>query len=310
MTISIFNLLTLPYLNYYELVKNEGGQEFILQLQFNLNIFYMIELLLLIFVLGIYNVFTKETLALRAEAGFQIATLTYLGSWREMFEGGADPELRRAFLDLVQVLILVRLLRITKFLDELEQWEFFVRSIKVMQGPFFNLCLSVYSVFFFYTLIGMDLFGGKINCQLFVDIDRINGEDSEISPDYMWLNFNDYASGLITLFSMMLFNNWQFIWQQFNFAVESDLKTNSFFLSFIILSSYIIMNILMAFVIDVYTSIEESVRKEKDEKKAIVKFGEHALQWEYEQSKKVGLQLFKNLSSLGTNAFGAVKNLH
>ena len=70
------------------------------------------------------------------------------------------------------------------------------------------------------------------------------------------------------------------------------------------------MNILMAFVIDVYTSIEESVRKEKDEKKAIVKFGEHALQWEYEQSKRVGLQLFKNLSSLGTNAFGAVKNLH
>lgn len=58
--------------------------------------------------------------------------------------------------------------------------------------------------------------------------------------------------------------------------------TNSFFLSFIILSAYIIMNILMAFVIDVYTSIEESVRKEKEEKKAIVKFGEHALQWQYE----------------------------
>lgn len=239
-------------------------------------------------------------------------------------DGGADVETRRAFLDLVQVLILVRLLRITKFLDELEQWEFFVRSIKVMQGPFFNLCFSVYSVFYFYTLIGMEVFGGKINCQLFKDINNLN-EDTDISPDYMWLNFNDFASGLITLFSMMLFNNWQFIWQQFNFAVESDMITNGFFLSFIILSSYIIMNILMAFVIDVYTSIEESVRKEKDEKKAIVKFGEHALRWEQERSENLGMQIFKGLydsgklvtdfgfsmgQKLGTNAFGAVKNLH
>lgn len=46
-----------------------------------------------------------------------------------MFEGGADVELRRAYLDLVQIIILIRLMRITKFLSELEQWEFFVRSI-------------------------------------------------------------------------------------------------------------------------------------------------------------------------------------
>lgn len=72
MTISIFNLLTIPYLNYYDDLNDEAGQAFILWLQFRLNIFYIIELLTLIFVRGVYHVFTRETLALRAEAGLQI----------------------------------------------------------------------------------------------------------------------------------------------------------------------------------------------------------------------------------------------
>lgn len=70
MTLSIFNLLTLPYLNYYEATDNEDGQVFFLKLQFRLNIFYLLELLLCVFVLGIYEVLTKETVALRFEAVF------------------------------------------------------------------------------------------------------------------------------------------------------------------------------------------------------------------------------------------------
>ena len=146
-----------------------------------------------------------------------------------------------------------------------------------MQGPFFNLCLSVYSVFYFYTLIGMEIFGGKINTQLFRDIDRINGDDSEISPDYMWLNFNDFASGLVTLFSMMLFNNWQFIWEQFDFTIENRTVTNLFFLTFMVMATYVIINILMAFVIDVYTSIEDTHKEEKEARKQVIQFSHQAL---------------------------------
>ena len=82
---------------------------------------------------------------------------------------------------------------------------------------------------------------------------------SDISGDYIWLNFNDFASGLITLFTMMLFNNWQFIWYQFNYTLDDDdLTTNAFFLSFMLIASYVIINIIMAFTIDVYTSIENA----------------------------------------------------
>ena len=53
----------------------------------------------------------------------------------------------------------------------------------------------------------MELFGGKINSAEFERIFEAN-DDTDIGEDYIWLNFNDFSSGLLTLFSMMLFNNW------------------------------------------------------------------------------------------------------
>jgi hypothetical protein len=93
-----------------------------------------------------------------------------------------------------------------------------MKAVKVMRGPFYKLGFTLYSLFYLYVIIGMDIFGGKINTPVFQRIFDLN-PDTEIAPDYIWLNFNDYASGLITLESMMLFNNWQFIWDQFEFTI-------------------------------------------------------------------------------------------
>ena len=117
-------------------------------------------------------------------------------------------EYKRDFdVKMLKTIILVRILRIFTFLNELEQWQFFMKAFKVMRGPFFNLCFTLYSLYFMYTLIGMQIYGGKINSEVFEVLFELN-EDTEIAPDYIYLNFNDFASGLITLFSMMLFNNW------------------------------------------------------------------------------------------------------
>lgn len=187
--------------------------------------------------------------------------------------------------DGMQIVILFRLFRISPFLYELEQWNFFARAVNVMKGPFFNLVFCLFSVYYLWTLIGIEIYGGKIDTQLFVDVADLN-PDTEIGPTYMWLNFNDFASGLLTLFSMMLFNNWQFIWAQFNFAIESDLITNGFFLTFMCVSQYVIINIIMAFVIDVYTSIEDQVRNEKEEKEALIILGMQEIQFQREEAKR------------------------
>lgn len=87
------------------------------------------------------------------------------------------------------------------------QWDFFTRAISVMKGPVFNFIFAVYSVLMIYTIAGMQIWGGKVTVGLFDDIAALN-PDSDVSDTYMWLNFNDFWSGIMTLFTMMLFNNW------------------------------------------------------------------------------------------------------
>jgi hypothetical protein len=157
-----------------------------------------------------------------------------------------------------------------------------MKAIKVMRGPFFNLGFTLYSLFYLYVLIGMEIFGGRISADVFVAYFN-KYPDSGITGDYIWLNFNDFASGLIVLESMMLFNNWQFIWDQFRFTIDDTAVTNAYFLTFMVMATYVLINILMAFVIDVYTSIEDAQREEEAERRQFIDFGK--AQTKLEKSK-------------------------
>ena len=179
------------------------------------------------------------------------------------------PEEKRnyaTFATYFNAALLLRMVRIFTFLNELEQWKFFTRTLRVLRGPFFNLTFTLYSLYFFFCTLGMHIYGGKITTEVIAKLFTLN-EDFDASPDYMWLNFNDFLSGMITLFSMQLFNNWQFIWDQFNFTIDNRVVSGLFFFSFMVMSTYVIINILMAFIIDVYTSIEVQHQKEQDERK-------------------------------------------
>ena len=104
---------------------------------------------------------------------------------------------------------------------------------------------------------------------------------------------------------MMLFNNWQFIWDQFNFTIEDGKTTNAFFLSFMVMSTYVIINIIMAFIIDVYTSIEDAEQEEKAERKEIEELGREAIAAQVEMKRKLAEEQTKKvLGSLG----GKLKN--
>lgn len=79
--------------------------------------------------------------------------------------------------------------------------------------------------------------------------------------------------------------------------------TNAYFISFLFLVSYIMMNIIMALIIDVYTSIEDSVSKEKKEKEALIAFGEQAIRYEEAKAEEARLASIKNF---GSNITGGI----
>ena len=220
LAIGILNLMTIPYLHYYESLQDWRGMRAVVTVQLALNSIYLVDFLLMLAIFGFKEVLFKRSWALRMELPVQLLQLALGAAYAAVYRAGPGTPVAEtaALFDFLQLAILVRLLRIFSFLSELEQWRFFMKAVKVMRGPFFNLGFTLYSLFYLYVLIGMEIFGGKISSAVFKRIFDEN-PDTEIAPDYIWLNFNDYASGLITLEAMMLFNNWQFIWRQFEFTI-------------------------------------------------------------------------------------------
>ena len=104
----------------------------------------------------------------------------------------------------VQTLFHVNVLRTIRLVDllaEMKHMRLLFSSLQAMTGPFISAMLSLYIVFFIYVQVGMILFGGKINIYSTTIDDSVPGL-------YYLLNFNSFGAGMITMFHIMIVNNW------------------------------------------------------------------------------------------------------
>ena len=90
----------------------------------------------------------------------------------------------------------------------------------------------------------------------------------DFSEDWVYLNFNDYIMSMNTLFGMMWQNDWEAI--VYMYEVVYDEKKDGavliFFITFMQLANLIFVNIIIAFVIDTYQSIDETLQVEVEAK--------------------------------------------
>ena len=59
--------------------------------------------------------------------------------------------------------ILLRSLRVTSNLNEIDLWRNFSRTIAALVKPFFNFSVTLYSLYMIYAALGQEIFGGKIS---------------------------------------------------------------------------------------------------------------------------------------------------
>jgi hypothetical protein len=67
MLISIVNMLTIPYLHYYEAVQDNRGVKTVLALQVFTNYCYFLDFFLMVCIFGLKNILFKRSWALRLE---------------------------------------------------------------------------------------------------------------------------------------------------------------------------------------------------------------------------------------------------
>jgi hypothetical protein len=150
----------------------------------------------------------------------------------------------------LEVVIFIRMLRILSLLMENKTFTIIIQTMQGLLGPFYTLLLVQFTVFYVFNVSAMRLFGGLIKTTAPAIINNASVPDS-----YVLDNFNDFFSGLITLFELMVVNNWQVNVGMYT-AVTGTNWTRVFFVFFYYFSVVIGLNIVVAFAIDMYTSIE------------------------------------------------------
>ena len=150
-----------------------------------------------------------------------------------------------------------RLLRLAVYLQEIHTFKIIIESIINLLSPFWSILSVLFSIFFIYALIGLRIWGGIVS----LENEEIRNNDS--TPDNWALNnFNDFNSAFITLFGLMVVNNWM-ITAEMYVNISNTKLVLFYFVTFYILAVLVGLNIIVCFAIDMYASIKRLDQEQK-----------------------------------------------
>ena len=99
-------------------------------------------------------------------------------------------------------MFMIRNCHIVRLLVVMPEFAVLLQTTRSLMSPFFTLIVALYTAFYFYAIWGMIWFGGLVK------VGGPQAEDSGIPPLYYLINFNDFGMSMVTLFHMMIINNW------------------------------------------------------------------------------------------------------
>ena len=149
-----------------------------------------------------------------------------------------------------EVIVFIRMIKLLTLLYEIKTMRVIFETIKNLLGPLNNLILVMLTIFYVFAQVAMLMFGGLIK----EDSTEII-HDSSIPDNYYLMNFNDLMSSFVTLFVLIVVNNWFVI-----VAMVVDVKAGNtyyryFFVIFYYFGVIIGLNIIVAFAIDMYAAV-------------------------------------------------------
>jgi len=92
---------------------------------------------------------------------------------------------------------------------------------------------------------------------------RFHSEDGIPNNLYYLVNFNDLGSSMVTLYAFMIINNWPAITGMM-VSASGEVWPRIFFMVFYIFVQWIILNIVIAMMLDIYTNVETEMDTEFD----------------------------------------------
>lgn len=232
-------------------IEDSSSQNFWQDIEFALGWVYVVEMGLKVLVYG-FNNYWRST---QNQFDF-IITVTIVFAETAAFLSPTDlPFFSNE--EWIRYLLICRLLRLTRLLVLVERY-------KVMVATFFKLIPNlmpylgiVFCLMCLFCSLGVHLFGGLVYAG-----NPILASTTMFENDYLLQNFNDFASGMVTLFDLLIMGNWQ-IWMDSYTALTGKWWTIFFFWGFYVIAVLFLLNLIVAFVLEAFFSEMEISASEK-----------------------------------------------
>jgi len=145
--------------------------------------------------------------------------------------------------DITRVLLMFRVLRLLRFLLSFKSYRVLASTYFKLFPVFVRLAAVLFIIYYVFCQIGIFIFGGKI----YIGAPALNGTAYEMA-NYNVLNFNDFGSGMVTLFALMVVNNWFVVMSGFVGVTANGAQV--FFIVFWLVAVVTVLSVVVASVLE------------------------------------------------------------
>jgi len=169
--------MSIPYLQFYYESPDlkETNIKLVVWIQIILNAIYIMDFITVLFVNGLQDVLFNSYGFIYLEFVLIPYFFVVLREIEKILELSLtmikiDHELssQKSLFIFFFLSALFRLIRLQKLMWVHDQWASFVKAIMIGKRPFFELLTLLYSLFHLFCLIGVEIYGGKVNQKLFI----------------------------------------------------------------------------------------------------------------------------------------------
>lgn len=148
-----------------------------------------------------------------------------------------------------EAIIFMRMMKFLPLVYELSLMRVIIETLRNLMVPLAGLLIIVICIFYMFAIIGMFMFGGKVE----LDTPAIINDPS-LPPDFVLMNFNDILSSFVTQYALVIVNNWYVIVDA-NTNAAGSAWYRFYFLVFYYFGVLVGVNILVSFAIDMYSAV-------------------------------------------------------
>ncbi|CAN1231205.1 Two pore calcium channel protein 1 [Linum perenne] len=159
----------------------------------------------------------------------------------------------------IRYLLLARMLRLLRLLMYVRSYQAFLATFLTLIPSLMPYLGMIFCIMCMYCSLGVQVFGGIVNA----GNPNLNGTDLA-ENDYLLFNFNDYPNGMVTLFNLLVLGNWQ-AWMQSYTELTDNRWTVAYFVSFYLITVLLLLNLVVAFVLEAFFAEMELESSEENE---------------------------------------------